>query len=126
MSVEDYSGRILLRISPELHKQVAECAQASSKSVNAFISESLEERVEKMMGIVTPRFTRVIVGDLPVKEVREAVVVTQHPWYMQLANEHKVYLFNTKLGHVTPPRYLLFYETTKTEPDGTTNAFLVM
>lgn len=120
---ENFSGRILLRISPELHQQVIECAQVSSKSLNAFISETLEERVEKMMNTLMPKYTRVVVGDLAVKDVREAVVVTQHPWYMQLFNEHKVYLFNPKLGQVKPMRYLLCYETTLTEADGSINAF---
>ena len=37
-----YSGRFNLRISPELHEQLALHAQATHKSLNAFAQEALE------------------------------------------------------------------------------------
>lgn len=37
-----YSGRFNLRISPELHEQLALRAQATHKSLNAFAQEALE------------------------------------------------------------------------------------
>jgi predicted HicB family RNase H-like nuclease len=37
-----YSGKFNLRISPQLHEQLALRAQASHKSLNAFAQESLE------------------------------------------------------------------------------------
>ena len=38
-----YSGRFNLRISPELHEQLALRAQATHKSLNAFAQEALEQ-----------------------------------------------------------------------------------
>ncbi|MDA1675327.1 MULTISPECIES: hypothetical protein [Bacillus cereus group] len=65
-------------------------------------------------------FKRVPIGELKVSSVRDAVIVTQHPWFMSLLKEHHLYFFNAELGAITPMQYLLFYETTK-EEDGVTN-----
>jgi predicted HicB family RNase H-like nuclease len=40
-----YSGKFNLRISPELHEQLAIAAQAAGKSINTLAQEALEERV---------------------------------------------------------------------------------
>jgi len=40
-----YSGKFNLRISPELHEQLALRAQATHKSLNAFAQEALEHAV---------------------------------------------------------------------------------
>jgi predicted HicB family RNase H-like nuclease len=40
-----YSGRFNLRISPELHQQLAMRAEATHKSLNAFAQEALERSV---------------------------------------------------------------------------------
>jgi predicted HicB family RNase H-like nuclease len=37
-----YSGNLLLRMPPELHRRVAEAAAKSGKSLNSFIKEALE------------------------------------------------------------------------------------
>ena len=37
-----YSGKLILRIAPELHRQVSYQARVKKKSVNQFISEALE------------------------------------------------------------------------------------
>ena len=61
---------------------------------------------------VAPTFSRVAIGDLPAKEVREAVVVTQHPCprYMHMFSTHKVYFLDPALGPVEPMQYVLCYE----------------
>jgi predicted HicB family RNase H-like nuclease len=41
--VEPYSGTLSLRISPELHRRVAEKAAKTGESINQFIAERLEE-----------------------------------------------------------------------------------
>ncbi|HMN75272.1 MAG TPA: type II toxin-antitoxin system HicB family antitoxin [Burkholderiaceae bacterium] len=41
----NYSGRFNLRISPELHEQLAIAAQAEGKSINALAQEALKQRV---------------------------------------------------------------------------------
>ena len=40
-----FSGKFNLRISPELHEQVAIAAQAEGKSINTLAQEALRERV---------------------------------------------------------------------------------
>ncbi len=40
-----YSGRFNLRISPELHEQLAIQAQAQGKSLNIFVQETLQETI---------------------------------------------------------------------------------
>lgn len=118
--MKEYSGRILLRMSPQLHQEVAQLASSYSQSLNEFLIQTIEERVEKEMK-TNVSFSRVNIDELKVKEVREAVIVTQHPWFMELLHKHNVYFFNPSLGRVTPMQYLLFYETTKQESDGTKN-----
>lgn len=40
-----FSGKFNLRISPELHEQLAIAAQAEGKSINTLAQEALQERV---------------------------------------------------------------------------------
>jgi predicted HicB family RNase H-like nuclease len=40
-----FSGKFNLRISPELHEQLAIAAQAEGKSINALAQEALQDRV---------------------------------------------------------------------------------
>lgn len=40
-----FSGKLTLRISPELHERLAIEAQAQGKSINAFVQEALQESV---------------------------------------------------------------------------------
>jgi predicted HicB family RNase H-like nuclease len=37
-----YSGKLMLRITPEIHAKVARVAQASGKSINAWVSDVLQ------------------------------------------------------------------------------------
>lgn len=41
----EFSGKFNLRISPELHEQLAIAAQAEGKSINTLAQEALRERV---------------------------------------------------------------------------------
>lgn len=41
-----YSGTLSLRLTPELHKRVAEVAISHGESINQFISEKLEKALE--------------------------------------------------------------------------------
>ena len=38
-----YSGKLLLRLTPELHKQITYLAQAHNMSVNAMVAEAVEK-----------------------------------------------------------------------------------
>ncbi|TIH19867.1 type II toxin-antitoxin system HicB family antitoxin [Marinifilum sp. JC120] len=42
-----YSGKVHLRIKPELHREAAAAAAISGKSLNAWISDTLNERVKE-------------------------------------------------------------------------------
>ncbi|WP_394513091.1 toxin-antitoxin system HicB family antitoxin [Priestia aryabhattai] len=123
--MKEYNGRILLRVPPELHHKAVEHSLASKQSLNEYITQSIKERIEEErvdIEMVTKlSFSRVSIDELKVKEVREGAIVTQHPWYMEVLHKHKIYFFNPKLGRVTPMMYLLFYETTKQEKDGSKN-----
>ncbi len=37
-----YSGNFMLRVSPELHRRIATAAARSGKSINGYVSETLE------------------------------------------------------------------------------------
>ncbi|WP_369355216.1 toxin-antitoxin system HicB family antitoxin [Lysinibacillus capsici] len=123
--MKELSGRILLRIPPELHHKVAEHASVYGKSINEYITQAIQDKIEKeRVGFEVAMqlsFSKVSINDLKVGDVREAVIVTQHPWYMEILRKHKIYFFNPNLGRVTPMLYLLFYETTKQENDGSKN-----
>lgn len=125
MKVENPSGRILLRVAPDLHRLVAEHASVFGQSINEYITQAIKDRVEEeRVGFEVANqlsFSKVSIGDLKVSDVREAVIVTQHPWYMEVLRKYKIYFFNPKLGKITPMLYLLFYETTKQEDDGSKN-----
>jgi len=43
-----YSGRFVVRVSPELHRLAETAAKASGKSLNAFASEALETAARSM------------------------------------------------------------------------------
>ncbi|NDV27219.1 type II toxin-antitoxin system HicB family antitoxin [Desulfovibrio sp. JC010] len=43
-----YSGKIHLRLKPELHREAASAAAISGKSLNAWISDTLTERVKEI------------------------------------------------------------------------------
>ena len=42
-----YSGKLHLRLKPELHREAAAAAATSGKSLNAWISDTLTERVKE-------------------------------------------------------------------------------
>ena len=42
---KEYSGKFNLRITPSLHKKVAENATAQSKSINQFVSDLISESI---------------------------------------------------------------------------------
>jgi predicted HicB family RNase H-like nuclease len=44
---KEYSGKFMVRTDPELHKQIAQRAEVSGKSVNAWITEALIERAQR-------------------------------------------------------------------------------
>lgn len=49
-----YSGKVVLRIEPELHKQAAIKAELEGKSLNKFLEEAVAERTWKNHGRFDP------------------------------------------------------------------------
>ncbi len=45
-----YSGKFVLRLSPEEHRKVSLAAQLSSKSLNAWITEQIVEQADMALG----------------------------------------------------------------------------
>lgn len=80
---------------------------AGEKSLNQYINEVLDLHILKLKGRTT-QMEKVIIGEMKHKELREAVVVTQQPWYMDILEKYNIYFFSTK-RIVTPMSALLFY-----------------
>lgn len=45
--VKEYSGRFNLRISPELHREIAIATASQNKSINQWVNDVLEEAVKQ-------------------------------------------------------------------------------
>lgn len=44
-----YSGKIALRLAPEIHEMVSEAAVSEAKSINQWIADTLKEAAEKQI-----------------------------------------------------------------------------
>jgi predicted HicB family RNase H-like nuclease len=44
-----YSGKVSLRVEPELHRKISMAAGAAGKSINRWIAEHLEQDAEKVL-----------------------------------------------------------------------------
>ena len=42
-----YSGRLLVRMAPDLHRDLASAAQRTGKSINALVVTAIEEKIER-------------------------------------------------------------------------------
>lgn len=45
-----FSGKFMLRISPEEHRMVSAAAQSSGVSINAWITQTIQEKAEEELG----------------------------------------------------------------------------
>lgn len=53
-NIQRYSGKVSLRMPPELHKVVAHMAKRGGKSINQFIVDALEVQVEMLVSSPVP------------------------------------------------------------------------
>lgn len=106
---DGYSGKILVRINPEVHGQAVQCAARLGISLNEFLATAIKEKVVQTMPMVGA-FTRVVIEDLKWKECREAVILAQYPDFMRFVNRHRI-CFLRDNEYVSPMRYIFFYET---------------
>lgn len=61
-----FKGSFNVRVTPDLHRQVAMAAADARESMNAWISKALEARVERQktkMAMLDPRFVRRLITD---------------------------------------------------------------
>jgi hypothetical protein len=97
--------KFLLRISEEKYNTLS--VMAGEVSLNQYINDILDERIIQKEGRKS-KMKKVVIGDLKVKDVREAVTVTQRSWYMEILERYNIYFFSpTKT--VTPMQYIYFY-----------------
>lgn len=80
---------------------------AGSTSLNQYINQVLDVHIEQKKGRIS-KMEKIVIGDLAVKDVREAVTVTQQKWYMEILNKYSLYFFSPS-RIVTPMMYILFY-----------------
>ncbi|MBU3144607.1 hypothetical protein [Clostridium sp. CF012] len=77
------------------------------KSLNQYLNEIIDTHIESIEGRKSKMET-VVIDDLKVKDVREAVTATQHKWYMDFLVKYKICFFTTT-RMVTPMMNILFY-----------------
>ena len=53
-----FSGRLIVRMNPDLHRDIYQEAARSGASLNAWITESLESRVAEQRGRYVPTLRR--------------------------------------------------------------------
>lgn len=105
MEVENTEKKFLLRMHEEKYQTLTELA--GSTSLNQYINQVLDGHIEQKKGRKS-KMEKIVIGDLAVKDVREAVTVTQQKWYMEILNKYNIYFFSpTRI--VTPMMYVLFY-----------------
>ena len=64
MAEQEYSGKLMLRLSRSLHRRAAEIAHAEGVSLNRFIVTILAERVAAIEAKATTRATVVLTSPL--------------------------------------------------------------
>ena len=103
--MENTEKKFLLRMHEEKYQTLTELA--GSTSLNQYINQVLDGHIEQKKGRKS-KMEKIVIGDLAVKDVREAVTVTQQKWYMEILNKYNIYFFSpTRI--VTPMMYVLFY-----------------
>lgn len=104
--------RFLLRMSNEKFNMLTD--MANKTSLNQYINDVLDEHITQKEGRRS-KVEKIVIGELKVKDVREAVTVTQRKWYMEILEKYNIYFFSpTKI--VTPMQYIYFYGDSSCSP----------
>jgi hypothetical protein len=99
-------------MSDEKFKVLSE--MAGSTSLNQYINNVLDAHIIQKEGRRS-RVEKVVIGEFKVKDVREAVTVTQRSWYMEILEKYNICFFSpTKI--VTPMQYIYFYGDSSCSP----------
>lgn len=89
-------------------------SMTGEKSLNQYINEVLDAHILKIKGRTT-QMERIVIGEITHDKLREAVVVTQNPWYMDILDKYKICFFSTN-KIVSPMMSLLVYGDSECEP----------
>jgi hypothetical protein len=104
--------KFLLRMQEDKYLTLTELA--GSTSLNQYINQVLDLHIEGKKGRIS-KMEKIVIGDLAVKDVREAVTVTQQKWYMEVLVKYNIYFFSpTRI--VSPMQYILFYGDSSCTP----------
>lgn len=104
--------KFVLRLSEEKYETLV--SMSGEKSLNQYINEVLDSRILDVKGRNT-QMEKVVIGGTKHEELREAVVVTQQPWYMDILDEYNIYFFSPN-KIVKPMMSLLFYGDSDCKP----------
>lgn len=94
-----------------LFKRVEELA--GKKSLNEYLNNIIQEHVEKKVGEES-NMDKIEIGNFKLKDLREAVTVTQKRWYMEILENYNIYFFSPT-RKVSPMMYIFFYSDSSCE-----------
>lgn len=97
--------KFLLRLTEENYQTLVN--MAGEKSLNQYLNEILDDHIRSVKGGNT-QMEKIIIDEMKRCDLREAVVVTQKPWFMKILDKYHIYFFSPN-KIVTPMMYLLFY-----------------
>jgi hypothetical protein len=104
--------KFLLRISQDMYQDLEKLSE--EQSINEYLKNIIKEHISyKKGGII--ELEKIIIEDLKLSELREAVTVTQKKWYMDILEEYNIYFFSPK-RLVSPMMYIFFYGDSNCDP----------
>ncbi|MGX2961713.1 hypothetical protein JNUCC23_21005 [Peribacillus sp. JNUCC 23] len=113
------SKKFVLRLTEDKYQRLV--SMTGEKSINQYINEILDMHILKMKGSNT-QMEKIIIGEMAHNELREAVTVTQQPWYMDILDKYNIYFFSpNKIA--SPMMSLLFYGDSDCNPPKSISRF---
>ena len=102
-------------MSEDTFRVLSELAElAEAPSLNQYINDVLDSHIIQKKGRIS-RVEKIVIEEMKVKDVREAVTVTQRSWYMEILEKYNICFFSpTKI--VTPMQYIYFYGDSSCSP----------
>lgn len=97
--------KFLLRITDDKFQEITELA--GETSLNQYINNLIAEHILQVKGRKSS-MEKIVIDELKIKDVREAVTVTQRKWFMDILTQYNIYFFAPS-RIVTPMINILFY-----------------
>ncbi|PJW13132.1 hypothetical protein CV945_15835 [Geobacillus sp. Manikaran-105] len=111
--------KFVLRLSEEKYQRLV--SMSGEKSLNQYINEVLDSHILQIEGRNT-QMEKVVIGEMKHSDLREAVVVTQQPWFMEILDKYNLYFFSPN-RIVSPMMSLLFYGDSDCDPPKSISRF---